>query len=67
MSGFFEMGGYGAYVWPAYGISALAVAGLAFAVWRRGRDLKRRIAAAERRLGAPEPAAAAAEPQPDDA
>jgi heme exporter protein CcmD len=45
MSGFFDMGGYGAYVWPAYLISALAIGGLAFFIWRRGRDLRRRLAA----------------------
>ncbi len=25
---FFSMGGYGAYVWPAYGLTALAFAGM---------------------------------------
>ena len=25
---FFAMGGYGAYVWPAYGLTALAFAGM---------------------------------------
>ncbi len=27
-STFFAMGGYGAYVWPAYGLMALAFAGM---------------------------------------
>lgn len=27
MSGFWAMGGYAIYVWPAYGISALGLAG----------------------------------------
>ncbi len=47
MSEFLAMGGYGQYVWPAYAISLLAIGSLAFAVWRRGRRLKRRLDAAE--------------------
>ena len=31
---FFEMGGYAVYVWPAYGISAIALIGLAVMSWR---------------------------------
>lgn len=48
MNEFLSMGGYGAYVWPAWGVSALAIGGLVFAIWRRGRDLRRRLAAAEK-------------------
>lgn len=40
---FLKMGGYAAYVWPAYAISALGLGGLVFAIWRRGRDLKRKL------------------------
>jgi heme exporter protein D len=47
MSEFFAMGGYAAYVWPAYAATALVLGGLAFLIWRRGRDLKRRIKAFE--------------------
>jgi heme exporter protein D len=43
MSDFLAMGGYGQYVWPAYAVSALAIGGLAFHVWRRGRDLQRKL------------------------
>jgi heme exporter protein CcmD len=42
MSAFFAMGGYGAYVWPAYGISlvSLAVAiGLTLRSYRRAKAL----------------------------
>lgn len=46
MSDFLNMGGYAAYVWPAYGVSALAIGGLVFAIWRRGRDLRRRLTSA---------------------
>lgn len=45
------MGGYAAYVWPAYAISGLAIGGLIFAVWRRGRDLRRRLAEAAKDAG----------------
>lgn len=31
---YFAMGGYAAYVWPAYAISLIALAGLAIASWR---------------------------------
>jgi heme exporter protein D len=34
MSDYWAMGGYALYVWPAYGLSALVMAGLAFAAWR---------------------------------
>jgi len=47
MSEFFAMGGYAAYVWPAYGASVIVIAGLGFAIWRRGQVLKRRLAAHE--------------------
>lgn len=47
MSDFFAMGGYAAFVWPAYGASALVIAGLSFAIWRRGQALKKRLAAHE--------------------
>lgn len=36
----FDMAPYGAYIWPAYAISALALGGLtvwAVAAWRRAR------------------------------
>ena len=35
MKDFFNMGGYAAYVWPAYGISTLVIAGLTFYVYRQ--------------------------------
>jgi heme exporter protein D len=43
MSAYFAMGGYAAFVWPAYGLSALVMLGLAVVAWRtlkmRERDL----------------------------
>lgn len=37
---FLSMGGYGAYVWPAYGIAALVVVANALAPGRRLKRLK---------------------------
>lgn len=45
MNAFFEMGGYGAYVWSAYGVSAAAILGIAFLIWRRGRRLHKQLEA----------------------
>ena len=44
MTDFFAMGGYAAYVWPAYGATALVIAGLSLWIWRRGQALKKRLA-----------------------
>lgn len=54
MQEFLAMGGYAAFVWPAYAASALAFAGLAWAVFGRTRALKRRLAEAEKRARAEE-------------
>lgn len=45
----FDMGAYGAYIWPAYGISALALIGMtvwAVTAWRRA---KAKLAALEKK------------------
>lgn len=34
MAEFFEMGGYAAYIWPAYGVAAGAIVGLFIWSWR---------------------------------
>jgi heme exporter protein D len=59
MNEFFAMGGYAAYVWPAYAISLLALSGLAYFTLRRGRRLRRRLEQAEnsRKASADEPSA----------
>ncbi len=41
---FFAMGGYGAYVWPAFGISALVLGWLLVSSLRRLRGLERALA-----------------------
>jgi heme exporter protein D len=52
MSEFFAMGGYAAYVWPAYAISAAALIALAIASWRamtRAEGLVARSESVEKR------------------
>jgi len=44
MAEFFAMGGYAAFVWPAYALTAAVLGGFAVASWRR-------LKAAERALG----------------
>jgi heme exporter protein D len=41
ISSFLEMGGYGAFVWPAYALSALVMVGFAVASWRELRARER--------------------------
>lgn len=53
---FFAMGGYAAFVWPAYGVAAIVLIGFFWQRWRRLR-------AAERAL-AGEPPAASRRAQP---
>ncbi len=48
MNGFFAMGGYAAFVWPAYGISLLVLAGTAWQSWAAWRAAKKRLANLER-------------------
>jgi heme exporter protein CcmD len=46
MSDFFAMGGYGAYIWPAYGATVFAFALAVIAVWRGYARAKARLAQA---------------------
>jgi heme exporter protein D len=48
MSDFFAMGGYAAFVWPAYAMSVLGLGGAATAVWLAYRRAVARVAALER-------------------
>lgn len=48
---FLTMGDYGAYVWPAYGVSALVLGWLLVSSLRRLRGLERRLA--EQGIAAP--------------
>ena len=38
VAGFFAMGGYAIYVWPAYALAATVLGGLAWHTWRRYRQ-----------------------------
>jgi heme exporter protein D len=38
---FLEMGGYGAFVWPAYALTVLVMTGFALVSWRELRAQKR--------------------------
>ena len=48
MNSFFAMGGYAAFVWPAYGVSALALVGVVYQSWAAWRAAKKRLDALER-------------------
>ncbi len=47
MSEFFNMGGYAAYIWPAYGISALVLIGLIWQSLASYRHATREVAGLE--------------------
>jgi len=62
MSEFLDMGGYAAFVWPAYGIAALVLGGMlaaSLSSWRARRTMLDRLEAARARPRRPSPAAAA--------
>ena len=48
MGTFFEMGGYAAYVWPAYGLAMVVVVGLLVLSVRRLRSAERMLTLLER-------------------
>jgi heme exporter protein D len=41
---YLQMGGYAAFVWPAYGLSAFVMLGLSLVVWRGLRANERALA-----------------------
>jgi heme exporter protein D len=49
MTEFLAMGGYAAFVWPAYGVSALGIAAAVAIVWRSYAQARARLAALESR------------------
>ena len=55
MQEFLSMGGYGGYIWPAYLVSAAVLAALSVAIWRRGRNLSRRLKDTEKKSAARAP------------
>ena len=47
MNDFLAMGGYGAFIWPAYGVSALALIGIVWQSWAAWRTAKKKLDALE--------------------
>jgi heme exporter protein CcmD len=52
---YLEMGGYAAYVWPAYGISLLGLGGMAFWTLHEFRQASRKLALLEEEMKGEEP------------
>jgi len=48
MAHFFSMGGYAAFVWPAYGVSFVGIAAMIWLTLRDYAAAKRRLAQLER-------------------
>ena len=53
MASFLAMGGYAAYVWPAYGISIVVLTAATWLSLRARQELRRRVATLESEI--PEP------------
>jgi heme exporter protein D len=45
------MGGYAGFVWPAYGVAAIVLGGLAWFSWRRHRRSGDTLATLQRQTG----------------
>lgn len=52
---FFAMGGYAAFVWPAYAISIFALTSVALVSWRGMRRAERLAKRSDEREAAPAP------------
>ena len=52
--GWLAMGEYAGFVWPAYGLAALVLGGVAAASWRRHRRSVTLLTSLERRSGSRE-------------
>jgi heme exporter protein D len=51
LAAYFAMGGYAAFVWPAYGLSAITLGGLAGWSWRRYRQSLAALSQLQQRAG----------------
>jgi len=47
MSNFFAMGGYAAFIWPAYGVSALALVAMIWQSWSAWHAARKKLKALE--------------------
>jgi len=52
MAHFFAMGGYAAYIWPAYGVSFVGLGAAIVLIWRAYRHARRALGRAEKGDGA---------------
>ncbi len=43
ISTYFQMGGYAEFIWPAYAVAALVLAGFTLSSWRRLRAAERAL------------------------
>jgi heme exporter protein D len=48
MSDFWAMGGYAAYIWPAYAVSFIGLMGMIVVTWRSYRAAQAKLAALEK-------------------
>jgi heme exporter protein D len=51
LSTYLAMGGYAAFVWPAYGLTVAVLGGLALHSWRRYRQSVRAVEELQRQIG----------------
>ncbi len=51
IGGYFAMGGYAVYVWPAYALTAAVLGGLGLSSWRRYRHSRRGLERLQQELG----------------
>ena len=51
LGGYFAMGGYAAFVWPAYALTAAVLGGLALHSWQRYRKSVRVLERLQQQLG----------------
>ena len=51
IASWFAMGGYAGFVWPAYGLTAIVLGGLALVCWRRHRRSFAMLDRLQRRSG----------------
>jgi heme exporter protein D len=47
MNAFFAMGGYAAFIWPAYGASAIGLLAMVWQCWASWRSAKKKLEALE--------------------
>jgi heme exporter protein D len=47
VSSFFAMGGYGAFIWPAYGVSLVGLLAIVWQSWAAWRAANKRLKALE--------------------